>query len=113
MIRFKRQQGFQKDFKRLVKRYRSLPEDLQVFCSVVSAVPLGTGKHFSIVKQAGNVRIIKARLFCRYLKGSSLRIVYAYLEQSQQIDFIELYYKGEQENEDRNRIEGYLRSLKL
>ena len=110
MIRFKREREFQKDFKQLVKRYRSLPDDLQEFCSVVSAVPLGTGKHFTLVKQVGNVRVIKARLFCRYLKGSSLRIVYAYLEQNRQIDFIELYYKGEQENEDRDRIEKYLRN---
>ncbi|OQX71403.1 hypothetical protein B6D52_01675, partial [Candidatus Parcubacteria bacterium 4484_255] len=27
------------------------------------------------------LRIVKARLFCRYLKGSSLRIVYSYFEQ--------------------------------
>ncbi len=52
-------------------------------------------------------------LFCRYLKGSSLRIVYAYLEQNRQIDFIELYCKGEQENEDRDRIEKYLRNRKF
>ena len=112
MIRFKREREFQKDFKRLVKKHRSLPDDLQEFCSVVLAVPLGTSKHFTIVKQVGKVRVIKGRLFCKYLKGSSLRIVYAYLEQNRQIDFIELYSKGEQENEDQDRIDRYLRDRK-
>jgi len=45
------------------------------------------------------------------LKGSSLRIIYAYFEEDQQIEFIELYFKGDKENEDRNRIKNYLKSF--
>ena len=99
---------FSKELKRLAKKYKSLPEDLEEFKRVVSAVPLGTSKHFNIITQNEQCVIVKARFFCRYLKGSSLRIVYAYCEQNARIEFIELYYKGNKENEDRERIREYL-----
>ncbi len=103
-MKFDELQEFQKELNRLAKKYKSLPEDLKVFTSVVSAVPLGNSKHFNIIMQTDVLYIIKARLFCRYLKGSSLRIIYAYFEQNQRIELIELYYKGDKENEDRDRI---------
>jgi len=59
------------------------------------------------------VKIIKGRLFCRYLKGSSLRIVYAYCENKHMIEFIQLYFKGDEESEDHGRIKNYLCDLKL
>lgn len=111
-IRFKKLREFQNDFKRLNSKYSSLPEDFQQFCNVIAAVPLGSSKHFTVITQIGDSRIIKARFFCRYLKGSSLRIVYAYYEKLQWVEFIELYYKGDQENEDRNRIGRYLNCRK-
>ncbi|GAB4294205.1 MAG: hypothetical protein Kow0090_08810 [Myxococcota bacterium] len=99
---------FQEERERLSKKYKSLPGDLQEFRTVVSKIPLGNSKHFNIIAQKGAVCIIKARLFCRYLKGSSLRVVYAYFEQKQEIEFIEIYFKGDKENEDRHRIKKYL-----
>lgn len=99
---------FQKEFRRLAKKYKSLPADMREFCNVVSAVPLGTSKHFTVVTQTETLSIIKARFFCRYLKGSSLRIIYAYFECKNKIEFIELYYKGEKENENSERISEYL-----
>lgn len=101
---------FQKEFKRLGKKYKSLPDDLQEFRNVVSAVPRGNSKHFNVISQTEVVCIVKARLFCRYLKGTSLRIVYAYFEQEQRIEFIELYFKGDKENEDFERIKEYLKN---
>lgn len=101
---------FRSEFKRLSKKYRSLPSDLEEFKKVVSTVPLGVSKHFAILQRQENVRIIKARLFCRSLRGSSLRIVYAYHEEKQDIVFIELYFKGAKETEDAERIERYLKN---
>jgi len=101
---------FQKEFKRLGKKYKSLPDDLQQFRNVVSVIPLGNSKHFNIITQTETFYILKARLFCKYLKGSSLRIVYSYFEQEQRIEFIELYFKGNKENEDRERIKEYLKN---
>ena len=101
---------FQKEIKRLGKKYKSLPDDLQEFCSVVSIIPLGNNKHFKAIVQNEIFCIVKARLFCRYLKGKSLRIIYSYFEQKQRIEFIELYFKGDKENEDRERIKEYLKN---
>lgn len=101
---------FQKECKRLGKKYQSLPDDIQQFKDIVSAIPLGNSKHFNVITQNEACCVVKARLFCRYLKGSSLRIIYAYHEEKQRIDFIELYFKGDKENEDRERIEEYLNS---
>jgi hypothetical protein len=99
---------FQKECKHLSRKYRSLPSDLQEFRNVVSVIPLGNSKHFNIITRTEILYIIKARLFCRYLKGSSLRVIYAYFEQEQKIEFIEVYYKGDKENNDLDRIKEYL-----
>jgi len=99
---------FQKDFSRLKKKYKSLKGDLSEFQKVLSAVPLGNSKHFNIITKNEVLCIIKARLFCRYLKGSSLRVIYAYFKQEQRIKFIEVYYKGNKEKEDRSRIIRFL-----
>jgi len=101
---------FTKKCKQLAKKYKSLPNDLQEFKSVVNVVPLGNSKHFNIITQTENVKIIKARLFYRYLKGSSLRVIYSYIEEQEKIEFIEMYFKGDKENEDKGRIKQYLKS---
>lgn len=108
MMNFDELPEFQKELRQLAKKYKSLPEDLHEFRKVVSAVPLGNSKHFNIITQTEIFYIVKARLFCRYLKGSSLRIVYSYFEHEQRIELIELYFKGDKENEDPERIKEYL-----
>ena len=99
---------FQNERKLLARKYRSLPEDLLEFQYVVSVVPLGNSKHFKVIAQNNNASIVKARLFCRYLKESSLRIIYSYFEQEQRIVFIEIYHKEKKENEDLKRVRAYL-----
>ena len=100
---------FTKECKRFARRYKSLSGDLQEFKNVVSVVPLGNSKHFNIVTQTESVKIVKARFFCRYLKGSSLRVIYSYIEKEKKVEFIEMYFKGDKENEDRERIRRYLK----
>jgi len=111
-INFNELLGFTKDFKRLAKKYRSLPDDLDEFKRVILVAPMGNSKHFNIITKNEQCTIVKARLFCRYLKGSSLRITYAFHCQSCKIDFIEIYFKGDKENEDRERIKEYLKNLR-
>ena len=107
-MKFDEQPEFQKDLKRLAKKYKSLPNDLDEFKNIVSVVPCGNSKHFNVITKKEEYVIIKARLFCRYLKGSSLRIIYAYDIKNKIIEFIELYSKNESENENRERIRKYL-----
>lgn len=105
---------FDKDFKKLAKRFRTLDEDLNTF--ITNQLKL---THKLNIDNRGVVRIsdlgiehprvYKARKFpCKALKGkgaaSGIRIIYAYYEEEDVIEFIEIYYKGNKENEDRKRI---------
>jgi mRNA-degrading endonuclease RelE of RelBE toxin-antitoxin system len=102
---------FQRDLKQLLKKYRSLREDLEVlkkFLSIATRpqAPLtvripGFGFELPI--------IIKVKKFsCRMMKtkGSQtgFRIIYAYFEEKQLIQFVEIYFKADQPNEDKDRI---------
>lgn len=103
---------FRKEFRKFAKKYKSLSDDLEEFRRVLSAAPLGNGgKHFNTLFRSERVNVIKARFFCRYLKGASFRIVYAYAGQPERVEFIELYYKGDKSNEDRGRVERYLKAM--
>lgn len=108
---------FQKEFKKLSKRFKTLQGDLFIF--IDTALKL---KHKIQPDYAGIVRmsdlgieypvVYKARKFaCRSLKGkgakSGIRIIYAYYEDKDMIEFIEIYYKGDKENEDKIRIKKY------
>ena len=105
---------FEKDIKKLLKRFKTLEDDLEIFIKNelnlyhklkidnkgVSQVP---GLKIEIPK------IYKAKKFaCRSLKGkgvqSGIRVIYAYFEEKDKIEFIEIYYKGDKENEDKERI---------
>lgn len=102
---------FSKEFKQLSKKYLSLASDLDEFKKIVDAISLGVSKHFHVISRSKGAVVVKARFFCRYLKGSSLRIIYSYLQQKNTIEFIELYFKGNKENENRDRIKYYLSQL--
>jgi hypothetical protein len=109
MTKFSELPQFSKELKRLAKKYPSLAKDLEEFKRVIATVPEGNGKHFAILISNDQLKIIKARLFCRYLKGSVLRIVYAFCTTEETIDFIELYPKNEKPREDESRIKEYLK----
>ncbi len=107
---------FKREFKKLSKKYKSLLKDLKDFMSAVSTKPLGPRKSLSILAKQdlrsgeGKLHIAKAHFFCGYLKSNhKLRIVYAYFEQEQKIEFIEIYFKGSQSNHNIKRINDYLK----
>ena len=102
---------FEKEFKRLGKKYKTLNDDFEKFKKVLLTTPTGIGKNFVIIHTLPSVKIIKARMACRALRNRSLRIIYTFFEQNQRIEFIEIYFKGEKENEDRGRIKDYLNIL--
>jgi mRNA-degrading endonuclease YafQ of YafQ-DinJ toxin-antitoxin module len=115
-MNFKNTKEFDKDFKRLFKKFKSLDEDLLEFKKVLIKFPLGIGKHFNIINKTGFLCVIKARFFCKSIKKKDLRIIYAYMQEHKIIEmvgivFIEIYFKGDQENEDRERIKDYLKNL--
>ncbi len=109
-IRFNELPEFSKEYKRYLKKHRTLDGDFLNFKKIILSVPCGVSKHFNIITILNDIKIIKARFFCRVLKGSSLRIVYAYHKNTESVNFIEMYFKGEKENEDRERIKEYLKN---
>lgn len=109
-----RSSAFEKDLKRLLKRFQSLEEDLEIFQKVQLILFHKRGTdNGGIVRidglGQGILPIFKARKFaCRSLKGkgvqSGIRVIYAYSAEFDRIQYIEIYYKGDQELETRSRF---------
>lgn len=109
---------FQKDLKKLLKKYLSLSEDLETFKNTALKAFHKLGQeNLGIVQVPGlgleYPKVYKAVKFaCKSLKGrgaaSGIRIVYAHYPSEDKILFIEMYFKADQENEDRERIQQVL-----
>ncbi len=102
---------FDKEFKKLEKRYQSLPEDLDLFEKILVDNPTGFGTNFVIIHSDDACKIVKARLSCRSLRGRSLRLIYAVIKGGISFIYIEVYFKGEKENHDYERVKTYINSL--
>jgi hypothetical protein len=108
---------FERDLKKLIKRFSSLEEDLGTFIKVAMNIfhkqKIDSWAIFRISDLGiHSPKIYKARKFaCKALKGkgvhSGIRVIYAYHQEEDRIEFIELYYKSDKENEDRERILKY------
>jgi hypothetical protein len=109
-----RRPEFKKDLKQLLKRYHSLKDDLNVFVDTQLVL-----FHKQKIDNHGLVhinnlgieepKIFKAVKFaCKSLRGrgaaSGIRLTYAYFEEADHIEFIQIYFKADDENEDRERI---------
>jgi len=105
---------FEKDLKTLVRRFTSLEEDLQIFIKVAMNAFHKQNVDSRAILQIPELgihspKIYKARKFaCKALKGkgvqSGIRVIYAYHEEEDRIEFIEIYYRGDKASEDRARI---------
>jgi len=101
---------FKKDLKNLLKKYRTLNDDLEVVKRVLAVIPNERPPFSFRMDNLGlKTCIIKVKkIACKALKGrgvnSGLRLVYAHFPDEHKITFIELYHKNEKENEDKTRI---------
>jgi len=105
---------FDRDMKKLIQRYPSLQADLRIFIDKQLYLYHKLNIDNKGIFQLSGLKIAypkfyKAKKFaCRYLKGkgvlSGIRIIYAYYPDKDIIEFIEIYYKGDQQNENQNRI---------
>lgn len=97
---------FKKDFKKLLKKYRTLEKDFEIAQKAIIAEPTGDGsRHWTILKRDGDKYILKTRMMCRAVRGSSFRLVYFYYGEAVKVLFIEIYFKGIKETEDKKRID--------
>ena len=106
--------AFERDIRKMVKKFRTIEDDLDVF--------IGTGLYLfhklnidndGIFRITGlpfdNPAVYKVKKFaCRSLTGkgvhSGIRMIYAYYLENDTIELVEIYYKGDKEMEDRERI---------
>jgi mRNA-degrading endonuclease RelE of RelBE toxin-antitoxin system len=103
---------FQKEFKKLQKKYRTLEADFSVAKMVITAAPTGDdSKHWITLWQQGNKRIMKVRMLCRALSRSTFRLIYVYDGDIVELLFIEIYFKGTKEREDQERIRDIIRQI--
>ena len=113
--------SFKKDLKKLLKKYQTLGSDLEVAKrNAIELFHLKKIDNQSVFPIQGfctdEIQICKIKKFaCRALKGkgakSGIRIIYAFHTKSFKVEFIEIYYKGNQANEDRDRIKEYLQNI--
>jgi hypothetical protein len=108
MSHFKRSVEFEKELAKLIKKYRSISEDLADLEKVLMVTPVGLGINFTTLHHAESLRIVKARLACKSLRKRSMRVIYAYHNNTCTFLYIEIYYKSNKPNEDVQRWRKYV-----
>ena len=111
---------FVKDFKKLSKIYESLEDDLTIVkrnaIELFHIHNINNQSCFPIPSFCTeNMKICKIKKFaCRSMKGkgvkSGIRIIYAFIPKQEKVIFIEIYYKGNKANEDRERIKEFIKN---
>lgn len=111
---------FENDLKKLLKRFKTLEDDLKIFIekqlNLYHKLKIDNKGIFPISGfPIESPKIYKAKKFaCRSLRGkgvqSGIRVIYVYFEEEDKIELIEIYYKGDKENEDRERILRYYKN---
>lgn len=111
---------FNRDMKKLVKKYKTLEDDIKIFIGTQIFLYHKLNKDNQGVFTISGLgieghNIFKAKkIACMSLGGtgcnSGIRVIYSYEKNpdgKDKIVLIEIYYKGEKENEDRARIFEY------
>jgi hypothetical protein len=120
-ITYKSIDAFDKDLKRLTKKFVSLQEDLglakRAAIELFHIKKLDNHAVFPIPDFCSDTfQVCKIKKFaCRSLKGrgvkSGIRVIYFFDIKKLEVVFLEMYFKSEQENEDRERIKEYLKLI--
>jgi len=113
--------SFKRDLKRLLKKFETLESDLEVAKrDAIELFHLSKFNNLAVFPIPGfcseAVVVCKIKKFaCKALKGrgarSGIRVIYAFRPEKLKVDFIEIYFKADQANEDKERIKAYLKSI--
>jgi len=112
---------FQKDLKRLSKKWRSLPLDIEDAQLIISDV-YTEGDHHELVQQKffdgkraakitvkNDIEVVKMRLDVATLgTNNKVRVIFVAAITKRQVTFIELFAKNDKDREDISRIRRYL-----
>ena len=117
-IIYEKTPGFEKKFKKLEKKWRTLSADLKTAQqNAIEIYHVEKIDNHSVFPIPGfcneNIQIFKLKKFaCRSLKGrgvqSGIRIIYAFFPKDLKIVFIDIYFKADQTNEDKGLIKEFI-----
>ncbi len=102
--------GYDRDLKKLLKKYRTLTSDIEdvkkVLCVRPDEQPPFSYRIEGLGIQSCVIKVKKIASDCFKGRGcnSGFRLIYAYFEEKEKIVLIELYHKNDKESEDRQRI---------
>lgn len=105
---------FERDLKRLLKRYRTLEADLETFIAYELEMFHGQKLAVGGIERVQGLGFdqppvyVAKKFACRALKGSGsrsgIRVVYAWLASQAKVEMVEIYHKADQAIEDKSRI---------
>ncbi|MBF0217787.1 MAG: hypothetical protein HQL30_12440 [Candidatus Omnitrophica bacterium] len=105
---------FDSDRKKLLRKYRSLEDDLELLKKILVLYPRGFPPRIYRISNLGiETEIYKVKHFhCKALKNkgamSGIRVVYAFLKEVSMIEFIEIYYNEKDDTDcSKERIGKY------
>ncbi|MDR0307577.1 MAG: hypothetical protein LBI42_12180 [Chitinispirillales bacterium] len=113
--------SFDRDFKKLLKRFKTLNEDFetlkQYHVETFHCMNIKGGDPVEIQYACGkNFKSYKIRKFaCKSLPGrgkqSGLRVIYVYRQDKESVTFVEIYFKADKENEDKSRLNEFISKI--
>ena len=121
-MKYDETERFASDFKKLLKKFPSLVDDLEVNkkyrIELFHCKEIDSNSIFEIqgARNTKEVQFFKVKKFqCKDLKGrgarSGIRLIYAYFPLENRVAFIEIYFKSIQVNENKQRIIDFLKII--
>ncbi len=123
-MNYEKTKEFLRDFKKLLKKFSSLHDDLEVnkrYRIELFHIKNIDSRSIFKIQGVGNtveLQFFKVKKFqCKSLKGrgakSGIRIIYAYFPTEQKIVFLEIYFKAKQEKEKKQRIMNFINQVNV
>lgn len=118
-IQFKELAEFTKEFGKLCKKFPTLEKDFLSFKN--ASLMVAPREHIliewlgsDIIGEVYKVKKFRCQCISKNSTQSGIRVIYRYSEVTAEIEFIEItlseiYYKGDKEKEDRERIKKYFK----
>ncbi|MDR3308128.1 MAG: hypothetical protein LBS58_04445 [Coriobacteriales bacterium] len=123
---FRESDAFSKDVKALMKKWRTLPGDIEEAKKVVASLyeeqegvdsalfrkNFFDGKAAAILTDAEQYEVVKMRLDCKSpgSKGKA-RLVFVFVVSDEEVTLLELFSKSNKDREDQRRIDGFINLL--
>lgn len=113
-MKYNETDSYKKDLKRLLKRFPSLKDDIEIFKKysietyfdekVDTKAFVKIESKCNIVYDSYKVKKFSCKSLKNFGNRSGIRIIFIYNKVSKEVTFVEIYFKGDKENEDSERL---------